>query len=70
MCLAARRAGDASAHQTPPHALQGQEEIGSPNLAPFLRKHKHGLLSGIDLALSADGGQISETQPCIPTGFR
>ncbi|KAI8476053.1 MAG: peptidase M20 [Monoraphidium minutum] len=50
--------------------LEGQEEIGSPNLAAFLRAHKGRLFSGVDLALSADGGQISETQPGIPTGFR
>lgn len=42
--------------------LEGQEEIGSPNLEAFLKKHKEGLLAGIDVALSADGGQISATQ--------
>lgn len=50
--------------------LEGQEEIGSPNLAPFLAKHKRGLLSGVDLALSADGSQISEDQGGVNTGFR
>lgn len=40
--------------------FEGQEEIGSPNLSDLLKKHKK-LLSA-DFALSADGGQISETQ--------
>ena len=37
--------------------LEGQEEIGSPNLAELLRENA-ALLSA-DIALSADGGQIS-----------
>lgn len=49
--------------------MQGQEEIGSPNLAAFLEKHRD-LFSDVDVALSADGGQISESQPGISTGFR
>ncbi|GBF98443.1 hypothetical protein Rsub_11088 [Raphidocelis subcapitata] len=49
--------------------LEGQEEIGSPNLAPFLTRHA-ALFADADVALSADGGQISEAQPGIPTGFR
>ena len=40
--------------------LEGQEEIGSPNLADLLKEHKD-LLSA-DMALSADGGQINEKQ--------
>jgi hypothetical protein len=52
---------------TPP---QGQEEIGSPDLAAFLREHRGGLLAGVDLALSADGSQISKEQPGIATGLR
>jgi acetylornithine deacetylase/succinyl-diaminopimelate desuccinylase-like protein len=43
--------------------LEGQEEVGSPNLEAFLRKHKGGLLAGVDLAISADGGQIAADQP-------
>eukprot|EP00879_Flechtneria_rotunda_P000736 GHRR01000856.1.p1 GENE.GHRR01000856.1~~GHRR01000856.1.p1 ORF type:complete len:497 (+),score=111.37 GHRR01000856.1:1888-3378(+) len=50
--------------------LEGQEEIGSPNLENFLQLHKGGILAGADLALSADGGQISATQPGINTGLR
>jgi hypothetical protein len=48
---------------------QGQEEIGSPNLAAFLRARKD-LFDDVDVALSADGGQVGETQPGISTGFR
>lgn len=43
--------------------LEGQEEIGSPNLEAFLKKHKDDLFSGVDMALSADGGQVSPSQP-------
>lgn len=37
--------------------LEGQEEIGSPNLADLLQENA-ALLSA-DIALNADGGQIS-----------
>ena len=40
--------------------IEGQEEIGSPNLAELLVEHKE--LLAADMALSADGGQISEKQ--------
>ncbi|WIA12253.1 hypothetical protein OEZ85_012318 [Tetradesmus obliquus] len=50
--------------------LEGQEEIGSPNLEAFLIKHKAGLLAGIDMAISADGGQVAADQPGIGTGLR
>lgn len=40
--------------------LEGQEEIGSPNLAELLEEHKD--LLAADMALSADGGQINEKQ--------
>lgn len=40
--------------------LEGQEEIGSPDLPAFLRKHKRQLAA--DTVVSADGGQISEDQ--------
>lgn len=46
--------------------LEGQEEIGSPHLEAFLKKHKDDLFAGVDMALSADGGQISPTQPGAP----
>lgn len=37
--------------------LEGQEEIGSPNLAELLQENRN--LLRADIALSADGGQIS-----------
>ncbi len=37
--------------------LEGQEEIGSPNMADLLQEHRD--LLRADIALSADGGQIS-----------
>ena len=37
--------------------LEGQEEIGSPNLAELLQENAE--LLKADIALSADGGQIS-----------
>lgn len=48
--------------------MEGQEEIGSPNLPNFLASHSEGLLAGVDLVLNADGGQVSATQPGICTG--
>ena len=47
-------------HGAPQFLLEGQEEIGSPHLSELLRKHRK--LLAADFALSADGGQISETQ--------
>ena len=47
--------------------LEGQEEIGSPNLAELLQDNAK--LLKADIALSADGGQISPEhvrwRPCI-----
>lgn len=48
--------------------LEGQEEIGSPNLAVFLQKHKKRFAA--DFCLSADGGQDSLTQGIIPLALR
>lgn len=42
--------------------------MGSPFLEPFL--HKYSKLLAADYVLSADGGQISETQPAISLGHR
>src|SRR5579864_9411330 len=41
--------------------LEGQEEIGSPQIAPFTANHQD--LLACDLVLSADGGQYSEDRP-------
>jgi acetylornithine deacetylase/succinyl-diaminopimelate desuccinylase-like protein len=48
--------------------IEGEEEIGSPYLEPFLDKYKDVLAA--DFVLSADGSQISETQPSIALGLR
>lgn len=48
--------------------LEGEEEIGSPHLEPFLTAHAGTL--ACDFVISADGGQISETQPAISLGLR
>jgi acetylornithine deacetylase/succinyl-diaminopimelate desuccinylase-like protein len=41
--------------------LEGQEEIGSPNIPPFLAEQRERF--ACDLVVSADGGQWSEDQP-------
>jgi acetylornithine deacetylase/succinyl-diaminopimelate desuccinylase-like protein len=43
--------------------LEGQEEIGSPQLPAFITKHRD--LLACDLVLSSDGGQYSEDQPSL-----
>lgn len=48
--------------------FEGQEEIGSPHLSPFIEAHKD--LLACDLVLSADGGQFSETQPSLTISLR
>ena len=48
--------------------FEGQEEIGSPNLLPFLEQH--GARFAADFALSADGGQESQTQGILALALR
>ena len=48
--------------------IEGQEEIGSPQLGKFVRDHRD-LLSA-DLAVSADGAQFRLDQPSIEIGLR
>ena len=48
--------------------LEGEEEVGSPHLDAFLATHAQ--LLACDFVLSADGGQISETQPSLSLGLR
>ncbi|HEY0754817.1 MAG TPA: dipeptidase [Ktedonobacteraceae bacterium] len=43
--------------------LEGQEEIGSPQLPAFVASHRD--LLACDLVLSSDGGQYSEDQPSL-----
>ena len=48
--------------------FEGQEEIGSPQLRPFIAAHKD--LFSCDMVFSADGGQWSEDQPGLVLGTR
>ena len=48
--------------------FEGQEEIGSPQMPGFMSEHKELLVC--DLAVSADGGQWSETEPAILLSIR
>jgi acetylornithine deacetylase/succinyl-diaminopimelate desuccinylase-like protein len=48
--------------------FEGQEEIGSPHLPPFIRAH--GAMLKADMIFSADGSQWSEEQPNLITALR
>ncbi len=48
--------------------FEGQEEIGSPQLAEFLKNNRE--LFACDLILNADSGQWSEDQPSLLTSLR
>jgi acetylornithine deacetylase/succinyl-diaminopimelate desuccinylase-like protein len=48
--------------------LEGEEEIGSPNLAPFLREHKD--LLSCDFALNPDSGMVAADIPTIIYALR
>ncbi|HEV2359231.1 MAG TPA: dipeptidase [bacterium] len=48
--------------------FEGEEEIGSPNLAPFLHDHRD--LLAADVTVSADGGQWDVDTPCLTLGNR
>ncbi len=48
--------------------FEGQEEIGSPTLPPFVEVHKE--LFACDLVVSSDGGQWAEDQPELSIGAR
>ncbi len=48
--------------------LEGQEEIGSPQLPDLIAQHRD--LLACDLVLSADGGQHSEEQPALFVAFK
>ena len=48
--------------------FEGQEEIGSPTLMPFIRKNANLLKS--DMIFSADGGQFGEKQPNLIRGLK
>jgi acetylornithine deacetylase/succinyl-diaminopimelate desuccinylase-like protein len=48
--------------------FEGEEEVGSPNLAPFIAAHRD--LLACDMAINADSGQFSEEQPAVLVGLR
>jgi acetylornithine deacetylase/succinyl-diaminopimelate desuccinylase-like protein len=48
--------------------FEGEEEIGSPHLAGFIREHK--ALLACDLALNPDAGMTSKDLPTITYGLR
>ncbi len=48
--------------------VEGEEEIGSPNLGPFIKSHADLLKS--DLALNPDSGILSAEQPTITYALR
>jgi acetylornithine deacetylase/succinyl-diaminopimelate desuccinylase-like protein len=48
--------------------FEGQEEIGSPQLPAFIQGHRE--LLACDLALNADTGQYSESEPSITVGLK
>src|SRR5207302_1637781 len=48
--------------------LEGQEEIGSPQLPAFVAAQRD--LLACDLAISSDAGQYSEDQPALLVGLK
>ncbi len=48
--------------------FEGQEEIGSPQIPEFMPHHRERF--ACDLAVSADGGQFSETEPILLLSLR
>ncbi len=48
--------------------IEGEEEIGSPNLGPFIRKYREQLRS--DVILISDTGMLSRNQPSVTVGLR
>jgi len=48
--------------------IEGEEEVGSPNLAIFIKEHKERLAA--DIILVSDTGIISNEHPSITTGLR
>ncbi len=48
--------------------FEGQEEIGSPTLPPFVAANKEKF--ACDMVISSDGGQYSDTQPELAVGLR
>jgi acetylornithine deacetylase/succinyl-diaminopimelate desuccinylase-like protein len=49
--------------------LEGEEEVGSPHIADFIRERKD-RLAAADLAITSDGGVHESGRPCIMFGVR
>ena len=60
--------GDGAAPVNLKFCFEGQEEIGSPNIPDFMPPHRERF--ACDLAVSADGGQFSETEPILLMSLR
>jgi len=50
------------------YLLEGEEEIGSPHLVPFIEEHKEAL--ACDMVLISDTAMFDEDQPSITFGLR
>jgi acetylornithine deacetylase/succinyl-diaminopimelate desuccinylase-like protein len=48
--------------------IEGEEEVGSPNLAEFLREHAEDMAA--DLVVSADGAMWRASEPSIPVAAK
>jgi acetylornithine deacetylase/succinyl-diaminopimelate desuccinylase-like protein len=48
--------------------VEGEEEIGSPNLAPFLQKHREAL--ACDVIIISDSSMVAPGQPTFTYGLR
>jgi acetylornithine deacetylase/succinyl-diaminopimelate desuccinylase-like protein len=48
--------------------IEGEEEVGSPNLLPFLKQHRDQLRA--DVCLISDTGMVDRTTPAIDYGLR
>jgi acetylornithine deacetylase/succinyl-diaminopimelate desuccinylase-like protein len=48
--------------------IEGEEEIGSPNLSPFIEVHKHDLAA--DVVLISDGAMFAPQTPTITYGLK
>ena len=60
--------GDGAAPVNLKFCFEGQEEIGSPQIPAFMPPHRERF--ACDLAVSADGGQYSETEPILLMSLR
>ena len=60
--------GDGAAPVNLKFCFEGQEEIGSPQIPAFMPPHRERF--ACDLAVSADGGQFSETEPILLMSLR